>query len=198
MENDWNVHANAVTQKKLPPAATLTKGLLQLEMTTLAKTATDLGSGNGIDTLELLHRGWKVTAIDNHLPSLQQLKKITPEPLPENLTVEQSLFEQVSLSPVTLINASFSLPFCAPSHFNTLWQKITAALPAGGVFAGHFFGIRDSWHNRSDMTFHERTQVISLLEPFTINWIEETEKDGKTVSGHPKHWHVFHITATKK
>jgi hypothetical protein len=50
---------------------------------------------------------------------------------------------------------------------------------------------------RDGATGHDRTQVEKLFDGFRFEHLEEVERDGKTVWGEPKHWHVFHIVARK-
>jgi hypothetical protein len=108
-----------------------------------------------------------------------------------------SKFEDVVLSPVDLLHASLSLPFCPPEHFDAFWLKVVDAVKPGGLFAGQFFGVRDSWANEPDMTFHTEEQVRRMLEDFEIKYFHERDEDGDAVSG-PKHWHVFTVIAKKK
>jgi hypothetical protein len=49
-----------------------------------------------------------------------------------------------------------------------MWARIGQALAPGGVFAGQLFGIRDSWADDPDMTFHTRRQVEVLLDGLDI------------------------------
>jgi len=95
-----------------------------------------------------------------------------------------------------LLYAGLSLPFCQPEDFDSVWRKVTAAVRPGGCFAGHFFGERDSWANRGDMTFHNLAQVQALLERFEIVQLREQDEQGPSYAG-PKHWHIFHVIATK-
>lgn len=198
MNYDWNKHAATVAQKRLPPSATLRKALSSNLRKTLPKTAIDLGCGNGVDSLSLLENGWNVIAVDTHLPVLEQLRQNAGAEQQEKLQTIHCSFETFPLSPCTLINASFSIPFSHPDAFPDLWTQIQNALPSGGIFSGHLFGIHDSWNTRQDMTFHTREAVLELLRDFEIIWLEETQKEGKTIGGAPKNWHVFHITAVKK
>src|SRR6266568_4185474 len=59
---------------------------------------------------------------------------------------------------------TFSLPFCAPRQFPALWTRIIHGLLPGGIFAGQLFGIRDSWADDPDMSFHNREEVTALLD----------------------------------
>ena len=160
--------------------------------------AIDLGCGDGTETIELLSRGWNVLAIDGTEAAIKLLTDKVSQQARSRLQTEVAKFDAVAVTlPHTdLIHASLSIPFCHPSHFPALWEKITNALNPGGRFAGHFFGVRDSWANNPDMTFHTEEQVRAMLENFEIEYFHEEDEDGESTSG-PKHWHVFTVIARK-
>ena len=160
------------------------------------RLAIDLGCGEGTDALELLARGWLVTAVDAEAAGLALLRARIPPSAAERVRVLCASFAEAELPCAQLIHAGFSLPFCPPQEFPALWARIRQALAAGGVFAGQLFGIRDSWADDPDMTFHTRHQVEVLLDGLDILRLEETERDGHAFSG-PKHWHTFDILARK-
>ena len=198
MNSDWNIHYDKVEEKKIPPSATLLKALTLFENEKLsAKQAIDLGCGTGIDTMELLHKHWKVTAIDNQIGALNQLQQHAYPFFDRDLKLIHGSFEFIALPAVNFINASFSLPFCHPDNFEDLWRNIENAITSGGRFAGHFFGKNDSWATNAEMTFLNEKQIYYLFDSFSIEWMEESERDGKTIGGKEKHWHVFHVVAKK-
>jgi tellurite methyltransferase len=106
-------------------------------------------------------------------------------------------FSEVLLPPADLVHASLSLPFCEPEHFPAFWQKIVAAIQPGGRFAGQFFGIKDSWADDPEMTFHTEDQVRALFDGFKVESFHEQDEDGSSLNG-PKHWHIFTVIARKK
>ena len=198
MNGDWGTHYNKLKEKKFPPSATLLKALALFKSENLStKYAIDLGCGTGIDTMELLEKGWKVTAIDNQMEALNQLQQHMYPFFDQDLKVIHNSFEFINLPAAHLINASFSLPFCHPDHFEDLWKNIENAITVGGRFAGHFFGTNDSWVTNDKMTFLNEKQVCHLFDSFSVEWMEESERDGKTIGGKEKHWHVFHVVAKK-
>ncbi|HEX5942448.1 MAG TPA: hypothetical protein VFY66_09225, partial [Anaerolineales bacterium] len=67
----------------------------------------------------------------------------------------------------------------------------------GGRFAGQFFGVKDSWANNPEMTFHTEDQFRFLFDGFAIESFHEQDEDGSS-SGGPKHWHIFTVIARKK
>ena len=161
------------------------------------RKAIDLGCGDGTETAVLLEHGWDVLAIDGEPTFIEYLLAKVPKEKQANLQTQVAKFKDVSLSSADLVHASVSLPFCAPEHFDVFWRKILTAIKSGGRFAGNFFGVRDSWANKPDMTFHTEEQVRKLIEIFEIEYFHEMDEDGNSASG-PKHWHVFTVIARKK
>lgn len=160
------------------------------------RLAIDLGCGEGTDTLELLARGWLVVAVDTEPAGLELLRARIPAPAAGRVRILRASFAEADLPSAHLIHAGFSLPFCSPQEFPTLWARIRRALAPGGVFVGQLFGTHDTWAEDPDMTFHARDQVEVLLDGLDILRLEESERDGHAFSG-PKRWHTFDILARK-
>ena len=159
--------------------------------------AIDLGSGDGTETAFLLANGWRVLAIDREPAAFKSLSaKISPE-VQECLQIQIANFEVIELSPADLIYAGYSVPFCHPQHFDTLWKKIVDNINPEGRFAGQLFGVRDSWVINADMTFFTLEEVRDLFTEFEVEHFREEDEDGDSNVG-PKHWHIFHIIARKK
>ena len=158
--------------------------------------AVDLGCGTGRDTFELLRRGWRVFAVDAEEEAIQRVREHAAAN--ERLTTEVARFEDAMLPPCDLVNASWSLPFCAPDTFAHVWERIVAALSSGGRFSGQLFGDRDGWAPAEDITFLTRDDAEQLFAPFELERFDEVEEDSQTAVGDPKHWHVFHAIARKR
>ncbi|MGP1385304.1 MAG: class I SAM-dependent methyltransferase [Thainema sp.] len=202
LHDRWVNYYQAVSNR--PPRATLLAALNSF--TTQAEPnaeptagfAVDLGCGNGRDTVELLRRNWRVLAIDGEPEALTRLRQ-RQDIDRTYLETRVQRFEELTLPPdVDLINASFCLPFCPPSHFLDLWEEIVAALRSGGRFCGHLFGDRDSWASNANVNHHTRPQIERLLAPFEIELLDEEEHPGKTALGEDKHWHIYNIVARKR
>lgn len=201
-ERDWEAYYNAVVGR--PPRETLLAAIKLFEAEALlgaSRFAVDLGCGEGRDTVELLRRGWRVLGIDGEAEAISRLRgrpDITPNCLEKQFTSQVVRFEDVTLpESIDLVNASFSLPFCAPEHFPNLWHKIVDSLKTGGRFCGQLIGDRDSWAMYTSTNHHSRERVEALLQPFDIEMLEEEEHAGKTAIGEDKYWHIFHIVARK-
>ena len=160
------------------------------------RTAIDLGSGAGNDSLELLRRGWRVLAIDQQTQALEFLSRRVPPRRRGSLALLAAPMEGLVLPKADLVYASFSLPFCAPSAFPALWRTIRRSLAPGGHFAGQLFGDRDEWAGARPMTFHSMRQVRTLTRGYRVELLRETVEEGRSFEG-PKHWHYFDLILEK-
>lgn len=182
-----------------PPRATLLHALDRFETeNAMTHVAIDLGCGDGRDTVELLRRGWQVLAIDSNQDAIARLRS-RPDIELDRLQTQLTPFETLETLPVSvdLINASFSLQFCRPDFFPTLWSMMIASLRRGGRFCGQFMGERDSWAANPEFNVHTRAAVEKFLQPFELEYWEEEDHPGITPLGEEKHWHLFHIVAQK-
>ncbi len=194
---DWPGYFGAVLGK--PPRETLTAALDSFAREEFkGGLAVDLAAGEGRDTLELLKRGWRVMATDGHPEAFSHLWPRVPEAMKSHLTTVEVNFEDMQIPACDLLNASFALPFCEPTHFPVLWSQIVAAIRPGGRFAGQFFGSRDSWASLPDRTHHSRDEVLNLLDGFEIEMMNEEERDDPPDVRNPKHWQLFHVVARKQ
>jgi len=198
----WSQHNRHIHNSQLPPSTPVQVTLNYLaEKTppTPGTFAADLGCGSGIDTLALLNSGFHVLAIDKDPATIGLLRQSIAD---DRLSTMVQTFEELTPENLTLpnlawVNASFALPFCQPESFDLCWQVIQKALPGGGIFSGHFMGPKDTWASRPDMNFHTRESIDRLFTGYQIVWLDETEKDGRTIGGTPKHWHVFSIVSVR-
>lgn len=197
---DWPGYFSVVKGK--PPRDTLMTALANFarsERGDYAGFAVDLGCGEGRDTRELLHRGWRVLAIDGHPEALRLLHEQMPPGLDERLEARLAPFHEATWPRgVDLVNASFSLPFCPPEHFGAVWERIVASLRRGGRFAGQLFGDRDDWASIPGRSHQSRAEVERLLAPFDVEELREESKQDGPEAARPKRWHVFHIVARKR
>jgi tellurite methyltransferase len=181
-----------------PPRPTLLTALAKFPAAPAPRHAIDLGCGNGRDTIELLRRGWSVLAIDAAPEGIEQLLARPDLPEGAKLTTLCRRFEDATWETADLINSSFALPFCPPEHFAAVWTRIGASLKPEGRFAGHFFGDRDSWASKPEMTHFDRDGVERLLAEHDVEFLDEEENDGVTPQGEAKHWHIFHVVARRR
>ena len=193
-KNTWRRFYDA-TVGDLPPRQTLLDALEA--WASPAGIALDLGCGAGRDTLALLAGGWRVHALDAQPEALERLLDRTPSEWRPRLTLHSTRFEAAELPTVDLANASFALPFCAPTAFPALWKSISAAVQPNGLFAGQLFGTHDDWATNPGMTFLTRSDLQELLIGWESIILKEIEYDGAPAVGPDKHWHIFHVVARR-
>lgn len=200
--SDWPAYFDAVAGLPARETLVLALDLFDRERQPGGTLAVDLGCGEGRDTAELLRRGWRVLGIDSSAEGLGRLReRVRRLGAMERLEVLEARFEDARWPTCRLVNASFSIPHCAPRDFPGMWGRITESIEPGGRFAGQLFGVNDSWATRPDgvtRTYHTRDDVERMLESFDIEHLDEVERPGKTALGEPKYWHVFHVVARKR
>ncbi|MBY0113779.1 MAG: class I SAM-dependent methyltransferase [Phycisphaerales bacterium] len=218
-QRNWEEYYAAVAGK--PPRQTLMLALDAFEREDAAgfdptwRKAVDIACGEGRDVREMLRRAgktrWKVMATDVTGDGLDRLchslaerdrdrvfvANCPMEVLPSTYPKPRFGQPERKAPSVDLINASFALPFCKPDAFPALWKWIVSTLRSGGRFAGQLFGDRDEWRPVRPESHFTRAQVLDLLKPFTIEHLDEVEKEGDDATGKPKYHHVFHIVARK-
>lgn len=183
---DWSAH-HELTKNNLP-SELLVKALANVPR---RDRVLDIGDGALKDARYLLGEGFDVTVVDqNILPLTSTFKKLHCHAV----AFDEFVFEKDAFD---LATAMFALPFNPPESFDTVFTAIKDSLKSGGIFCGQFFGKRDGWSDRLEMTFHTKEQVEQLFADMEIISLVEVEKDSKTADGNPKHWHVFHVIAKK-
>lgn len=157
--------------------------------------AVDLGSGNGIETVAMLERGWDVLAVDAEGEAFDRLRALLAGSH-ERLTTQLARMENVEFPTVDLVWAGFSLFFCDPDRFPEVWRRIGKAVRTGGRFAGQILGNRDAWAGDEGISAFDRDAARRLFYGWSLERFNEEEFDGEACSG-PKHWHVFHVAAQR-
>jgi SAM-dependent methyltransferase len=162
-----------------------------------ARLALDLGCGAGIETLNLLQRGWRVLAIDKEPEAIEHLRQRVPLEYRGRLVTQVATFESTELPAADFIWAGLSLPFCPPADFPGLWDKIETSLTAGGRFAGDLFGTRNAWASRGELTFLSREAVTRLCANLVLEDFREEEGERPTALEGVQYWHGFAVVARK-
>ncbi len=197
-EKDWSDFYRAM--KDRPPRETLLEALSLFDKDKNPGRqyfAMDIGCGTGLDTFELLSRGWKVYATDKEQKAIDIIREKVTEDKKDNLETGAVAFHELIFKKADLINAGMSLPFCNPDKFDKLWENIVNAVKINGRFSGNFFGEKDEWAIFDDMTFHSKEKLESMFAKFETEFFHERDEDGETATGIKKHWHVFSIVAKK-
>ena len=103
-------------------------------------TAVDLGAGFGMHSLPLARRGYKVVAIDNYEPLLQELRSHAGSLAVRTVLYDLLRFREEVAQPANVIlcmgDTLTHLPDVA--SVESLFSAVSAALAPGGVFAASF------------------------------------------------------------
>ena len=194
-DEGWAEYYDATANR--PPRRPMLEALARFVPAPTPGFAVDLGCGDGRDAIELLRRGWSVLAVDAAPAAIERLRARPDLPAGAALGCLCRRFEDAAWPTADLVNASFSLPLCAPDRFAELWARIVASLKPGGRFAGQLYGERDGWAGRPGMTHMDRAAAERLLDDLHVELFEEEESDAVTPRGKAKHWHIFHIVARR-
>jgi SAM-dependent methyltransferase len=188
----WKEYYEKMT---LEPRAAVVRALDYFEKTPAhSKKAIDLGCGNGRDAITLLKNGWNVIAVDSEPLAIEYIKKNLDPEMESKLSFQCESFENVSWQDVSMINASFSLPFCPKEHFEDVWSNIRKSIVKDGLFSGNFFGEKDEWNELRQVT---KEELHTMLNGFELIFFSEEEIDKESATGPMKHWHVYEVTALK-
>lgn len=159
--------------------------------------AIDLGSGSGVESAELLRRGWRVLAIDGEAAAVELVRARVPADHRARLETVTASFEAMELPKADLIWSALSLSFCAPESFNEVWRMIVGALEPGGRIACDLFGSRHAWATNPAMTFVTREMLDVLLQGFDVELLTEHDEDRPTAFDGIQRWHAFEVIARK-
>lgn len=156
--------------------------------------AIDLGCGSGNETVYMIKRGIKVTAIDRQLNRDFILDRLN-DTEKQNISFNENDFESVKIDKTDAVIAFFSIPFCNPKYFNQLWDKIYESLNINGYFVGQLFGDRDGRKDNPRINTFTIEKVKQYLIKYEILKLDEMEYIRE--SDNTK-WHYYNIIAKKK
>jgi hypothetical protein len=176
-KNHWDVNSDYNQKKQLDPLESLVNILKGFKFTT--GRAIDIGAGNGADTVYLLKKNFTVTAIEtnerarNYL--MQNVEAQCKDKLSSLTLVDKSMEEYEFPDRAKIILASSSLPFCDPTKFQRLWNRMVHCLEPSGVIYATFFTQKQK--GTMVMTL---SQVKKLMETSYFNtYVNERKLDDK-------------------
>ena len=140
------------------------------------RLAVDLGCGAGRDTREMLRRGWRVFAVDSEADAIAAVRDATPAEDLARLETAVADIGSVRIPPCDLVVASVSMQFLDAHAYAAVFERITAALPIGGRFAGYLYGDKDEAATDPDYTCPSAEAIRQHLAAFAIeHWSEREE-----------------------
>lgn len=160
--------------------------------------AIDCGCGTGSDIAFLEQQGHQVYGFDVNPDSISICRdRFGQKALVE---ISQSAFEDYDYPKAGLVIANSSLFFAEPNQFDQTWQRIIDSIEIGGVFAGDFMGVDDSWAYgyRTSTTPLTKAKVQSLFDAFEVIRFHERDEQALTSLGKMKHWHTYSVVAIKR
>ena len=192
MKNATQYYQNSI-QKNIPsPLLKKFFGYKYNEKLT-GNIAIDIGCGAGNDTIHLLNKGFKVTAIDNE-PQVKELFKNRIEDN-KNLEIIIDDFSKIQLHKADLIFANFSL-FFVKKDFNILLENVIKSINKKGFFVGNFLGPEDDWIKSKAIV--ENEELLNYFSDFKIMYFSEEKYYQDTITKKNKFWHVYTIMAQRK
>lgn len=155
----------------------------------------DLGAGAGADSLQFARHGWTVHAYDADDTLAARL--VENERMSGNVVFHHGdLTEVPSFPDARIIYSTYTLSLLGPEGVASIWPKLVAALPRGGVMAVDFFGTNDTWAERSDVATYDLPQIDDMFRGFHIIDRSVRDEDGRFLADR-KHWHVITTLARK-
>lgn len=155
--------------------------------------AIDIGCGAGNDTIYLLDKGFKVTAIDSEL----QVKDIMENRIEDNnnLNVIISDFTKVKFNKADLIFANFSL-FFVRKDFDEFMKYVLDNVNKNGFFVGNFLGKEDDWIKST--TTVDKEELLEFFKEFKMCYFSEEKYFKDSLTKKNKFWHVYTVIAQRK
>lgn len=153
--------------------------------------ALDLGAGWGQGAKWLAERGWQVRAVEIDPDMVDALRQI------DGVEAFDADMSDFPAGEYQLVVGVFSLFFLPADSLAQTWKRIESSLPPGGIFGGQFLGPEDDWVQQEIAYGVTKDQLDEMLSGFRILEWEEVNRDGKTVWGEPKHWHLHHVIAQR-
>ena len=140
----------------------------------------------------MLDQGFFVHSFDPNDETNSGLATLLGQKAHGHYILTNAQFENFNWIKCDLVNASFSLFFCAPDRFNDSWTIMSTSLNEGGIFCGQILGEYDSWSERTKVTTVKKPELNALFSSFELLYFKEDIKETPE-----KYWHIYHIVARK-
>ncbi|RYZ84796.1 MAG: methyltransferase domain-containing protein, partial [Proteobacteria bacterium] len=181
----WNEYFEKNNGRSVRPL--YIEGLEQTKSSVASRVAVDFGCGQGIETRDLLSRGWNVIAIDQDPAAISATLALAELELHSNLVTICRAFEEIKTLPACdFLFAYHSLPFCRAQILDDVWHVISSSLNPGGIFAGSFFGQHDEWVQNGRATGTTVEQLATYFIDYEVIQQNEVDRVGPTSLQGPK------------
>lgn len=156
----------------------------------------DLGFGAGNEVLNMAMLGLIVDAVDSNEETIKSLKNSVDNEYESRINLIQEKIENFKIEDdkYDCIIASNSLPFIRSKDLvKDIVSNIVKGLKTGGCFYLTFFGNKDAWSEKENMSFFEYDEIKSYLDSLDIKFYHSTIEEGfgKTMKGDLKYWNIF-------
>ncbi len=160
----------------------------------------DAGCGSGNDSMLFINEGYEVIAIDRETSVIDEKKKNLDKERSQRLTVIKGDFTNINFQKCDLFYSAYSLPFCSPECFESMWRNIVKSINPNGLIAIVLFGENDEWYSEnSGKSFHTKAEIEKLLHGFEIILLDSNEYVGTCMNYEGiiinKNWHVYNVIA---
>lgn len=194
----WELYIEKSKERPLRPLYLKSLGFLQ-SLKSTPRVAVDLGCGSGVETQDLLQKGWEVFAYDKEEAACRSVDALVSPSERDRLHLENTAFENIeSLPRNQLVFAYHSLPFCDVDHFDRMMKMIADSIISGGYFVASFFGNNDQWVREDKTLGMTVTEIEYHFDGFEFLHLEEKDQLGVTLLSGPKHWHTIEVIARKR
>lgn len=127
-----------------------------------------LGCGAGNEEINLIKKGWNITAIDTNKRSNEIIRERIKE-LPGNFNFQHGDFSSIQMSgKYDLIMSLFALPFGNKIELGSLFKRFNEYTKTGSVLVANFFGKNHSFVKKSlayslteeELFFYSKTIIL--------------------------------------
>ena len=160
------------------------------------RSALDVGAGTGRDTLFLLKKGWRVTAIDSNKQGIELIRSKASKECTSNLEVLELDFDHIPLhKKYDLVISNWSIDYASPETYPTILKNLKSLVSKNGRLAISFFGDEHTGIKKSVVhTLHKQSEILPMIgDDFEIEYFNAVKQHRKGYV-----WHVFEVVAKRK
>lgn len=170
-----------------------------------ARVAIELGCGAGVESADLVRRGWHVLAVDGDPAALDFTRtRVLGAERAASIEFLESSFEDLDkatdrLPRAALVCSFMSLPFCAAERFESAWTAMSDAVAPRGFLVLSLFGPDDDWAKSGKVwpVTLDSVRHRLLEDGYDVLHLTEARREGPSADGALKQWHVIEVIGRK-